>query len=509
MPELAKEDARPHESVAPHSGTRRRLSAAGNTARTDTRPVSAEITHATLTELASAVRTRRLSPVEIVDAFLARIETLDPVLHAFITVDAAGARARARALEREAMAGRWRGPLHGVPLAYKDLFAVPGLPASAGTQTRTYFQSPEPCTAVTRLNRAGAVTLGTLNMTELALGTFGDNAHHGDVQNPWRPDHVSGGSSSGSAAAVAAALVPGAMGSDTGGSIRVPAACCGIVGLKPTYGRVSRAGVMPLSWTMDHVGPMARTVRDVALLLGICAGRDARDTTASTRPVPDYVAALDMPAAGTRAAIPETYFGEGLAPNVSAAMTAAVRALESCGVRIGSVRVPDPAEITRACHNPIVRTECAVTHARLLRERPDEIQPVVRSRAELGFAVTAVDYVNALRMRTAIARNFLAAAFADADVLVTPTTAEPPPTYAEVKSGTIADMIARLAAFPRFTRVFNAIGLPALSLPCGFTAAGLPVAMQIVGRPFEEATVLRVAYAYEQATGWHRRHPPW
>ena len=463
---------------------------------------------ATLTDLVSAVRARQVSPVEIVEASLARIEALDPSLHSFITVDAGGARATARALERDAMKGRWRGPLHGVPLAFKDLFAVPGLPASGGTRTRDYFQSAEPCTAVARLLRAGAVTLGTLNMTELALGTFGDNAHHGDVQNPWRSGHISGGSSSGSGAAVAAGLVSGALGSDTGGSIRIPAACCGIVGLKPTYGRVSRAGVMPLSWTMDHVGPMARTVRDVALLLGVCAGRDARDSTSSARPVPDYLGALDTPLVGARAGVPENYFGEGLEPDVSAAMTAAIRALESCGVRIGSVRVPDPAEIASACNNPIVRTECAATHARLLRERPADLQPVVRSRAEAGFAVKAVDYVQALRLRATMARDFIAAAFADADVLVAPTTAEAPPTYAAVTSGTMDDVVARLGAFTRFTRVFNAIGLPVVSLPCGFTAHGLPLAIQIVGKPFDEATVLRVAHAYEQTAEWHRRRPP-
>ena len=470
--------------------------------------MSERVTDATLTALAAAIRTRQLSPVEIVEASLARIDQLDPRLHAFITVDADGARAAARSLEADAMAGRWRGPLHGVPLAFKDLCAVPGLPSSGGTRTPDYFQSPDPCTAVVRLLDAGAIALGTLNMTELALGPFGDNAHHGDVQNPWRPGHVSGGSSSGSGAAVAAGLVPGALGSDTGGSIRLPAACCGIVGLKATYGRVSRAGVMPLSWTMDHLGPMARSVRDVALMLGVSAGHDPRDPTSSARPVPDYVAALDAPLAGLRAAVPENHFGDGVDPDVAAAMTAAVRTLERCGVRVRSVRVPDPAAITSVSNNPIVRTECAATHARLLRERPEDLQPVVRSRAESGLAVKAVDYVQALRLRPTIAREFIATAFADADVLLTPTTAEPAPSYATAKSGTVADVVARMSAFTRFTRIFNTIGLPALSLPCGFTAAGLPVALQIVGRPFDEATVLRVGHGYEQATEWHRRRPP-
>ena len=235
----------------------------------------------TAAAMADAVRAKRVSPVELVRECLARIERRNPVLRAFITVDADGALAAARALEAEAVAGRFRGPLHGVPVAHKDLCVIPGLPTSCGTRTRDYFRSGVPCTAATRLAAAGAILLGKTNMTELAMGPFGDNAHHGDVQNPWKPGHAAGGSSSGSAAAVAAGLVAGAIGSDTGGSIRLPAACCGVVGLKPTYGRVSRAGVMPLSWTMDHIGPLAATVTDAALLFTAMAGHDGADPTSS------------------------------------------------------------------------------------------------------------------------------------------------------------------------------------------------------------------------------------
>src|SRR6267142_2951894 len=219
-----------------------------------------ELTFTSVSELAQAIRAGKVGPVEAIRAYLDRIARLDPTLHAYITVDADGALAAAAVLEREAAAGAWRGPLHGVPLAHKDLFLIPGLPTSCGTRTPDYLVGAPPCTAVTRLQAAGALTLGKLNMTELALGPFGDNAHHGDVQNPWRIGHVSGGSSSGSGAAVAAGLAAGGLGTDTGGSIRLPAAACGVVGLKPTYGRVSRAGVMPLSWSYDHVGPLARTV---------------------------------------------------------------------------------------------------------------------------------------------------------------------------------------------------------------------------------------------------------
>jgi aspartyl-tRNA(Asn)/glutamyl-tRNA(Gln) amidotransferase subunit A len=461
----------------------------------------------TINDLASAIRARRVSPVDVTRTYLARIEKLDATLRCFVTVDAERALASARSLEAEASKDRWRGPLHGVPLAYKDLCAVPGLPTSCGTRTADYFAVAPACTAVQRLVAAGAVTLGKLNMTELALGPFGDNAHHGDVQNPWRLGHVSGGSSSGSGAAVAAGLAAGALGTDTGGSIRLPAACCGIAGLKPTYGRVSRAGVMALSWSMDHLGPMARTVSDVALLLGVIAGHDPLDATSSKRPVPDYLAALGRPITGLRAAVPENGFFDGLDPEVARCVGQALEALESLGVRLVRLGVPDPDEISRACSTPIVRSECVAVHARLLRERPGDVQPVVRTRAEAGFAIGAVEYLQALRLRSRIAREFLGSVFGQADLMLTPTIPEPAPSYATAKAGSVNDVIERMGRFSRLTRPFNALGVPALSVPCGVSADGRPIGLQIIGRPFDEATVLRVGHAYEQATDWHRRRP--
>src|SRR5207253_593675 len=381
----------------------------------------------TVASLAEAVRTKRISPVELVRDCLARIERRNPALRAFITVDADGALATARALEAEAVGGRFRGPLHGVPVAHKDLCVVPGLPTSCGTRTRDYFHSDVPCTAAARLAAAGAILLGKLNMTELAMGPFGDNAHHGDVQNPWRAGHASGGSSSGSAAAVAAGLVAGAIGSDTGGSIRLPAACCGVVGLKPTYGRVSRAGVMPLSWTMDHIGPLAATVTDAALLFSLMAGHDAADPTSSPRPLDDVVGVLEGSVAGLRAAV--------------------------------------------------------------------------------GVSVSAVQYLEAQRLRERFAQEFAASAFADADVLLMPTIPEPAPAYAAAKAGSVEEIVARMGRFSRLTRPLNAAAVPALSVPCGFSADGRPLALQIVGRAFDEATVLRVGRASERATDW-RRPPP-
>jgi aspartyl-tRNA(Asn)/glutamyl-tRNA(Gln) amidotransferase subunit A len=327
------------------------------------------VTDFTLAGLADAIRAKTISAIEATQGYLDRIARLDPTIRSFITVDGDGALAAARALDAEAAAGRWRGPLHGVPLAYKELCHIPGLPTSCGTKTPEYFRGPHECTAVRRLREAGAITLGKLNMSELALGPFGDNAHHGDVQNPWRPGHVSGGSSSGSAAAVAAGLAAGTLGTDTGGSIRLPAAACGIVGLKPTYGRVSRAGAMPLSWSLDHIGPMTRTVHDAAVMLAIIAGHDPLDATTSHRRVPDYAAALERPVRDLRLGVAENYYTDGLAPEVDAAVREAVRVLGELVHSVRAVHVPDPT-VQSGIANVLARSESAVIHERVVRERP-------------------------------------------------------------------------------------------------------------------------------------------
>ncbi|MBI2469070.1 MAG: amidase [Candidatus Rokubacteria bacterium] len=460
-----------------------------------------------IVELAAAIRVRELSPVELVRACLDRIERLDGRLRAFITVDAEGALRAARAREAEVQAGRLRGPLHGIPLAWKDLFGVRGLPTSCGTKIAHYFATAQDATAVARLTATGAITLGKLNMTELALGPFGDNAHHGDVQNPWRPGHASGGSSSGSGAAVAAGLACGALGTDTGGSIRLPAACCGIVGLKPTYGRVSRAGVMPLSWSLDHAGPMARTVRDVALVTGIIAGHDPEDATTSLRPVPDYRATLDAPIAGLRIGVPRNYYWDGVDPEVGDAARAAIRVLEGLGARVDELELPDP-QVLVDVSNVIARSESAAVHARLVREQPHALQPTVRARLEVGFHIPAYEYLQALRLRAQLAEAFGREVFARVDALATPTIPEPPPAYAAAKAGSAEEVVQRMGRFSRLTRPFNTLGVPVLSVPCGVSRDGLPFGLQLAGRPFDEATVLRLGHAYEQAAGWSRHRPP-
>jgi aspartyl-tRNA(Asn)/glutamyl-tRNA(Gln) amidotransferase subunit A len=461
----------------------------------------------TIATLAPAVAGRRVSPVEVVRDCLARIDRLDGRLRAFITVDAEGALGAAAALERELAAGRTRGPLAGVPMAWKDLCHVPGLPTSCGTKTPEYFADVRECEAVRRLRSAGAVGLGKLNMTELALGPFGDNPHHGDAQNPWRPGYVAGGSSSGAGVAVAAGLVLGAIGSDTGGSIRLPAACCGIVGLKPTYGRVSRAGAMPLSWSLDHLGPMARTVADVALMLGAMAGHDPADATSSRSAVADYRAALGHGVAGLRVGLPENYYFDGVSPEVTAAVRASAQLIASLGAAVLELRLPDPQPIADVA-NLITRCESSAVHARVVRERPHELGPVARARLEPGFHVPALDYLQAGRLRARLTREFIREVFDHVDVVLTPVIPEAAPVLDEAKTGAVDEVVARMARFARLTRPLNGLGLPALSVPCGFAASGLPIGLQVVGRPFGEATVLRVGHAYEQAAAWWTRRPP-
>ena len=451
----------------------------------------------TIATLARAIAARKISPVEATQEHLARIERLDGRIRAFITVDAEGALATARALEAELVAGRSRGPLHGVPLAHKDLCHVPGLPTSCGTLTREYFTSPFECTAVARLREAGAVMLGKLNMAELAMGPFGDNAHHGDVQNPRREGHCAGGSSSGSAAAVAAGFALAALGSDTGGSIRLPAACCGVVGLKPTYGRVSRAGAMPLSWSLDHLGPLTRTVADAATVLGIIAGYDPRDATSSRRGVPYYERTLEMPIAGLRVGVAENYYFDGITDEMAGAVHAALRAIEGLGAVVTQVRLPDPQPLVDVS-NVISRSESATIHSRVLRDRPHELQAAVRARLDTGFHISAHDYLQALRLRGRFTRAFVREVFGEVDLLVLPVIPEPAPALEAVKAGTADEIVARMGRFSRLTRPFNGLGLPALALPCGAASDGRPLALQIVGRPFDEATVLRLGHAYQR-----------
>ena len=469
---------------------------------------AAELTWAPMTELARLVATRAVSPVEVVEAHLGRIEALDGRVRAYITVMGDAAREQAKAAEAAVHAGGSLAPLHGVPIALKDLYCTRGVRTTAGSRLLGDFRPDEDATVVERLTRAGAITLGKLNMHEFAFGPEGLNQHYGTAWNPWDAGthRICGGSSSGSGAAVAAGLAPGALGSDTGGSIRIPSALCGITGIKPTYGRVSRAGVLPLAWSMDHVGPMCRTAADCALMLWAMAGYDPRDPTTSVLPVPDYRQALTGDVKGLRIGVLRSFFLESAAPEVARAVEQAMAVMQGLGATVQDVAL-DTARHGAAASYAVLSPEAYAYHEEWLRTRAAEYGADVRERLRVGAFVSAADYLKGQRLRTLI-RQDVDAALARLDVLIAPTTpiAATPVDAGEVEVGGQRQAVRPLLV--RFTRYFNLSGHPVVSAPCGFTGDGLPVGLQIVGRPFDEATTLRLADAYQRATDWHRRRPP-
>jgi aspartyl-tRNA(Asn)/glutamyl-tRNA(Gln) amidotransferase subunit A len=445
-------------------------------------------------ELAPLIRLRAVSPVEIVESFLKRIDTLNNHLRAYLYVASDQALAAARAAEIDIAAGGYRGPLHGIPVAYKDIYDVAGMPTTAASKVMAGYFADEDCTVAARLRRAGAICLGKLNTHEFASGSM---EVFGSARNPWNTEMVPGGSSSGSGTALAAHLVTCATGSDTGGSVRNPASFCGIVGLKPTYGRISRAGIMPLSWSLDHAGPMARTVMDTALLLQALAGPDRRDASASTQPVPDYQAALQADLQGIRIGVPRTYFFEDGDPEVIAAVRAAIEAMQQSGAAVREIDLPH-TWLGPAASWAIAYTESFAFHRANFFARPRDYTPAFLHKIAGAAFLTAEERITAQRLRQVITTEFLEA-LDGVDVIVVPTTAYP--AYPIGHASPQADMRS-------LTRSVSLTGLPALAVPCGFTTAGLPVSMQVIGRAWEEASVLRVGYAYEQAAGWHQRRAP-
>jgi aspartyl-tRNA(Asn)/glutamyl-tRNA(Gln) amidotransferase subunit A len=445
-------------------------------------------------ETASALRDKRVSPVELTTAAISRINRLNPTLNAFIAITADYALKRARQAETELAAGHDRGPLHGIPIAVKDLFAMRGVPTTSGSKIFENLVPDFDCTVVERLEAAGAVILGKLNMHELAYGVTSANPHFGVVKNPWDTGRSPGGSSGGSGAAVAANIVYGAMGSDTGGSIRIPASYCGTVGLKPTYGRVSRYGVSPLGYSLDHMGPLTRSVRDAGIFLNAIAGRDRRDDTSSRRPLVDFVPDDDCSIRGMRLGFPENSYFERLEPDVESAVRGAIARAESLGAEVKPVSVPDISALN-AVGQVILLSEAAAVlgpymHARAL------FGADVLMRLDQGRLISAVDYINAQRLRRKLRVEF-DRIWSQVDCLLTPTTPNTAPPIGEntVRLGGL-DEDARLAA-TRLVRGINLLGLPALSIPCGLSGSGLPVGLQIVGPAFEEAAILRVGAAME------------
>jgi len=456
-------------------------------------------------EMALRIRRKEISPVEIVQQTLERIESLSSRLNSFITVMGEQALADARIAEREIQQGNNRGRLHGLPVAIKDIFATRGVRTTAGSKILSRWVPDYDATVVKRLRKAGAVLIGKTNMHEFSYGVTSDNPHFGPVRNPWDTKRIPGGSSGGSGAAVAASLCAAALGSDTGGSIRIPAAACGVAGIKPTYGRVSRYGAIPLAWSLDHVGPITRTAEDAAALLNVLAGRDEKDRTSSRLPVPDYTQALRQPVKGLRLGIPQNFFFEHVDSETLSAVRAAIQVLERLGAQTVPIKLQH-LELCAAAAAQITLVEAASYHEQYTRQRIKDYGDDVRLRLHAAHNFLATDYVKSQRARTLLQEE-LAKAFKKVDVIMTPTLPAPPPPIGEyfVQSGDMREHV--IDAFIRFNNPFNLTGLPAISVPCGFSSANLPIGLQVVGRPFEEATVLRLANAYQAQTDWHKKRP--
>jgi aspartyl-tRNA(Asn)/glutamyl-tRNA(Gln) amidotransferase subunit A len=458
-----------------------------------------DLTALSLRDASDLLRSRKASPVELTNACLARIERLNPVLNAFITVTADQALVDARAAESEIARGSRRGPLHGIPIALKDLFDTAGVKTTAGSAVFADRVPSEDAEVVRRLKQAGAVLVGKTNMHEFAYGDTSAQSHFGPVRNPWDPQRISGGSSGGSAAAVAARLCYGALGSDTGGSIRQPAAYCGIVGLKPTYGLVSTTGVVPLSWSLDHVGPMCRTVADTAVVLRAIAGYDPLDANSVDAAVPDYMKALSQKVSAFRIGIPRAIFYEGLDPEIEHTTTAALQVLRRLTASMRDIELPTYRTL------PVVAAEAYAFHAPYFTKTPELYQSLTRQRLEGGSRISASAYIEGRRELDRL-RRAVAAVFLNIDLLVTPTTSILPERVEEAANPPVPAP-GGVAPSLRNTQPFDIYGLPTISIPCGFSRAGLPIGLQISGPHLGESQVLALAHAFEQATEWHRRAP--
>ena len=459
-----------------------------------------QLTALSISQASQLLSRREVTPVELVQAHLTRIKQLDSKINSFITVTPEAALERADLVEREVGNGEWPNALNGIPLAIKDLYETRWVRTTAGSTFFSDYYPTEDAIAVHKLFQAGGVLLGKLNMHEIALGVTNVNPHFGPCRNPWDLSRISGGSSGGSAAALAAGMCMGSLGTDTGGSIRIPAALCGVVGLKPTYGRVSLRGIIALSWNLDHAGPMARRVADVALLLQCIAGYDAHDPYSMDVSVEDYLASLDMGVRDWRVAVAAgDFFTQVTDAEVLLAMEEAGNTFTQLGARVEAVEITGMRDAAMA--NGIMTTsDAAGYHRDRLADHPEKFGEDVRQRLQTGAAYTSTDYVMARRQQSLMHHQFTSF-FDDYDILLTPTTPVPAPPI----EGPDAIETARLLT--RFTAPFNLTGLPALSLPCGFTSSGLPIGLQIVSRPWAEAAVLRAAQAFEGATEWRLRQP--
>jgi aspartyl-tRNA(Asn)/glutamyl-tRNA(Gln) amidotransferase subunit A len=465
-----------------------------------------ELCYMSAGELSRLIQRREVSPVEIIEAHLARIEATEGVLNSFITLLPDWARAAARQAEAQIQSGNYRGPLHGIPVGLKDLFNTGGVRTTSGSRIFDNFIPERDCTVAARFQQAGAILLGKLNMHQFAYGPTGENPDYGHMHNPWNPELITGGSSGGSGSAAAAGQCTITMGSDTGGSVRIPAALCGIVGLKPTYGLVSRYGLTPLSWCMDHPGPMVRTVEDAVLTVNAIAGYDPNDVASARVEAPDYTAALTGEVKGLRIGVPREYFEAPLDSQVAEAVQKAINLLGELGATVTELSFP-MFKHSPAISSTILMAEAAAYHRELVAREGDKLYAPVRVRLEAGLFISAADYLKAQQARTQFDRE-ARQLFNQVDLLAGPAEPITAPRLLATEVQVGEQTVGTTAALTQYTRPYNITGFPAISIPCGFSNEGMPIGLQLAGRPFDELTVLRAAYAYEQATDWRQRRPP-
>lgn len=483
------------------------MAAAGMTRKPAFRE-SQDLAYLTLKEASELVRRKTVLPVELTATCLKRIEAYNPALDAFITVTRDQAMETARAMEAEQRQKKWRGPLHGIPIALKDNIDTVGVRTTAASELFKDRVPSEDAEVVRRLKNAGAVLLGTTNLHEFALGGTSAVSYFGPVHNPWALDRIPGGSSGGSGAATAAGLCFGSLGTDTAGSVRIPASYCGIVGFKPTYGRVSSRGTVPVSWTLDQVGPLCRSVEDTALMLGAIAGYDELDPASVDVPVPDYGLTFQAQVSKLRLGVPRVPFFDGLDPEVDKAIAAAIEVLRGLAAEVRDLTSPIVAAPLLEIWTKVAGAESYTYHSKWLAESPEKYQPATRRRlatptnagvqGQNSAELKASTYLEARRQLDLLRREIRKVS-ANIDLLILPTLLSPPAAVAQSADPTIVSI--------RNTAPFSVLGLPARSLPSGFTLAGLPIGLQIVGAPFAESTVLALADAYERETEWHKRHP--
>lgn len=460
----------------------------------------------TISETAQLIETGQLSPIELTRAHLDLIEATDPELNSFITLLADRAIEQAASAEEEISAGYYRGALHGIPIGLKDLYYTKDIPTTVGSRILRDFVPDYDAAVVEKFDEAGVVLLGKLQMHEFALGATSVNPHDGPARNPWDVSRITGGSSGGSGSAVASGQCMAALGSDTGGSIRIPAGLCGIVGMKPTYGLISRHGVHPLSWSLDTVGPMTRSALDAAIVMNALAGHDSRDPSSANVTEQDFTRGIEDGISGLKIGIPEDFFYDVIDSEVSAAVSQAANVLSELGAVVEGCSIP-ALNHCLGISSAILVTEAAETLFTHIRDRPEDIGSDVRARLFLGAMTPAIDYIKAQRARAAY-NGKLADAMENYDLLLAPTAAIGAPRIDQEFVDVGGQQENALSLMSRLTRAFNLTGQPTVSVPCGFTSDGMPIGMQLAGRMWEDTVVLRAAHAYESATDWHIRCPP-